>query len=325
MSIVVTAYNNEDSVGECLQSLRDQHYPKAEILVVLDDSSKDGTKEVVERLARDLRGLQLVRCSGVGRSEARNIGWRRARSEIVIFADGDDQFEKEYVSRAVSCLLDDSRIGGVCLGGAARARRNTILGRYHEAYGPTDERIERDSRKDPDWAFVYRKECLEKVGGFDQGLSQAEDRDLCSRVKNAGYRVGYVSGVNWYHRKPSSFTEFVAKEYTAGSRRVSYEIKNRKYTSVSGSLLPLAFILVALVLALSGKNLYLAFLLFAATSYGVFRTGRNGRHSGKISDASAFAFIALTGKIASSLGSLQGLLLLLLARLGILTGEFGRY
>ena len=303
-SIVVTAYNNGSSISECVESLRAQTYRPKEIVIVLDDASTDDTSRAV----RGMEGSSLVTvvpCSKVGRSEARNMGWKRANGEMVMFADGDDVYGPEYLSKAATCLQGDPSIGGVCLGGAPLRVNNSIIARYEASYGPTDSRI-RPQVSGPDWAFVYRKECLSIVGGYRPNLSQAEDRDLCTRVKNRGYKIGYVPGVNWYHRKPSTFGELIAKEFRAGERRVAYEAETGHYKSFVTSMSPLLFLILCGVFAIFSLPGSLILLILGLASYVGLSWRVRGRNAVGLSEKIAFPLVSLSGRLAGSLGTFVG-------------------
>ncbi|MDA4127895.1 MAG: glycosyltransferase [Thaumarchaeota archaeon] len=325
-SVIITAYNNGDALGECLSALSRQSYREKEIVIVLDTSSSDNTANVVESFALSFPSCRVIKCEGVGRSQARNIGWRGCDSEIIMFADGDDTYEPEYLSRAVASLDSDEEAGGVCLGGTALASGSPALQRYYRAFGGTDARFRQNSQSDPGWAWVYRRKCLEEVGGFDETLAQAEDKDLCSRVKKAGYRIAYVGGVNWYHRKPGTYPRLIRKEVASGRRRVVFEAKRKDLSSLTKSLLPFAFLLLVLVaIPIAGLVYSLALILLGTAGYLLASLSRHRSHSGSLVDALVSAPIALTARIAFSSGVVYGLIVLSLARSGISHPDLGRF
>ena len=325
VSVVVLAYENGDAIGECLKSLGAQDYPNLEIVVTLDKTSRDKTAEVVNDFLMSHPSSRLEECSGVGRSKARNIGWKDCDSQIIMFADGDDVFEPWYVSKAVDSLEKDSREGGVCLGGTALVQGNSRLERYHRAFGGTDVRVAQGPDENPDWAWVYWRRCLETVGGFDEGLAQAEDKDLCTRVKGAGYKIGYVSGVHWFHRKPESFSSLLKKEYKGGRRRIVFEAKHRDYRSAVIGVVPLLYVIVCLAsyfyLGPTGTVLLLAIGGIAYSTNAVLRRRFTSTSRG---DALAFIPVVLATKLAQSIGAVHGIILLALSRGGLAHPDFGR-
>jgi glycosyltransferase involved in cell wall biosynthesis len=307
ISIVVTAYNNAETIAECVRSLAYQDYPNTRITVVCDLSSSDNTISRVEALRATTENLDIVHCSRVGRSEARNIGFRKTNGEIVMFADGDDVYEPDYMSKAASALALDSNAGGVCLGGAPLVGSGTFLERYYEAFGATDERFDPNSGTGPEWAWVYTRRCLERVKGFDERLAQAEDKDLCRRVKAASFTVLYVPGVNWHHRKPRNLAEYVNKEYSGGMRRILSDMKNHEYFSVIFAIAPVSYlVLLGILVAVVGFLYPLLILVGSVAGYLILFRRKRAKIRRHI-DLVGFAFLALVGRIAFSLGSLLGL------------------
>lgn len=305
LSIVAVAYNNEGVIEECLRSLLGQTYAPKEIVLVADAASKDGTIRAAERVSSEAP-VVLVRCEGVDRSEARNIGWKKAAGEVIFFADGDDVYSDDYAETALKLLDSNPAVGGVCVGGAPLVRDATAMERYYASFGPTDKRLEPSGRA-PEWAFVYRRRCLAETGGYRPGWSQAEDRDLCQRVKTKGYAIGYVPGVHWYHRKPARYAGFVSKEYRAGRDRIPYELHQKKLRRVGVALVPVLAVVGLLLIAPFSLLLDAVLILIGLVGYGAATAIRRPPRSGPRLDYIAFPLIALSGRLASSFGSLVGL------------------
>ena len=323
-SIIVIAYNNGDSILECLSSLSDQTYQNKRILVVCDRSSSDDTEAVVDDFVRQNRGASAVKCDGVGRSRARNLGWQAVGSPVVMFADGDDVYERTYLEKAMSSLQSGPDVGGVCLGGRPLKLNDSILSKYYESFGATDARHDSRGGSGPGWAWVYRRECVEKVRGFDEGLAQAEDKEICMRVKGIGYRIAYVGGTNWYRRKPEKVRGFLKKEYLGGKRRTVFELKTAQYGSIAFNVAPIAYVILSAGLA-DTVGLFVSgvFLLLGVVAYALLFVLR--RQSPASPETVWFILLAVTGRLASGVGSVYGLLVLGLVRLGASEVDLGRF
>ncbi|HZW84617.1 MAG TPA: glycosyltransferase [Nitrososphaerales archaeon] len=305
LTIVVTAFNNEDTIVKCIETLQKQTYQSKTLTVVADEASSDKTLEVLSQSGA-LERVKLIKCKGVGRSEARNIGWKDTRADVVMFADGDDVYDPEYARRAMDLMSKDQAFGGVCLGGAPLMEGDGVLMRYQDSFGSTDER-RKSTINEPDWAFVYRREALAKVGGFDISLSQAEDRDLCSRVKSEGYHIGYIGGVNWFHRKPGTMKEFLGKEFRAGRSRVVYEKKRDEYLSIAAAVAPVAFLALMIPISVVSPKWGVGLFILGLFGYLALASAKRVKRT-SASDIIPFAFISLAGKLAEALGSTEGLM-----------------
>jgi len=105
VSIIVPAFNCQDSIGTAIASAQQQSERDIEILVI-DDASCDGTYERVLGLAAldpRIRALRAEENGGPG--AARNIGLTRATGEWVALLDSDDSYRPERIARL--CELGD--------------------------------------------------------------------------------------------------------------------------------------------------------------------------------------------------------------------------
>ena len=88
-SIVITCYNQADFIGAAVDSALALRFPSKEIIVV-DDSSTDGSPELLERYAGSVHLIKLAK--NAGPLAARNLGAAVAMGEFLVFLDGDDVF-----------------------------------------------------------------------------------------------------------------------------------------------------------------------------------------------------------------------------------------
>src|ERR1700674_4372378 len=100
VSAVITAYNNEATIGAAIESFLHQEFADREIIVV-DDGSRDGTRREVERYGDAVR---LICQQNGGSARARNTGIRNARGKYLAFLDGDDVAVPERLQWQVAAL-----------------------------------------------------------------------------------------------------------------------------------------------------------------------------------------------------------------------------
>jgi glycosyltransferase involved in cell wall biosynthesis len=106
VSIVVPAYNQARYLGEAIDSVLAQDYPNVE-LIVLDDGSTDGTRDVLQRYAGR---LHTESHPNMGQAETLNKGWRMARGSILSYLAADDALERGAVRIAVGSLLEHPEV-----------------------------------------------------------------------------------------------------------------------------------------------------------------------------------------------------------------------
>ena len=89
ISVVVAFFNNEDDLGDCLDSIAAQTHPDLEVIMV-DDASTDDSAEIARAKAAADPRFTLLQPEHGGPGGARNRGVERARGEYLAFVDGDD-------------------------------------------------------------------------------------------------------------------------------------------------------------------------------------------------------------------------------------------
>lgn len=106
ISILIAAYNEEESISETLQSIAAQDYPGEFEAIVVDDASTDGTVRIVENLP--YRWLRLrEQDSNRGKAAALNRGLAAARFNLIVTLDGDSYLHKDALRNLVQRYLSD--------------------------------------------------------------------------------------------------------------------------------------------------------------------------------------------------------------------------
>lgn len=96
LSIIVPAYNVEKFINICLDSLANQIFRDSEIIVI-DDASKDATREVISEYYRKLPNMTIIdNPQNIGVGESRNIGVNVANGKYIGFIDSDDWVDLNY-------------------------------------------------------------------------------------------------------------------------------------------------------------------------------------------------------------------------------------
>src|SRR3954453_20153701 len=104
VSVVVPIYNVEDYLEECLDSLAAQTFEDLEVVMV-DDSSTDGSAAIAESFAARHPRFRLVRrAANGGLSAARNTGIDAATGEFLAFVDSDDLVAPDAYEKLVGTL-----------------------------------------------------------------------------------------------------------------------------------------------------------------------------------------------------------------------------
>jgi glycosyltransferase involved in cell wall biosynthesis len=97
-SICIPAYNRAYILEETLQSILSQTFQEWEVIIV-DDGSKDNTKEVVAKLIEQDNRIRYIYQDNAERSAARNKGADNSNGTYLLFLDSDDAFKPEHLQK----------------------------------------------------------------------------------------------------------------------------------------------------------------------------------------------------------------------------------
>lgn len=102
VSVCIGAYNRKDYIRECVDSALAQTWPNKEIVVV-DDASSDGTREILQSYGGAIRLILRDKNSGIC-PITRNQAAEAARGEYVAFLDSDDLWYPQKLARQVAFM-----------------------------------------------------------------------------------------------------------------------------------------------------------------------------------------------------------------------------
>ncbi|MBM3837977.1 MAG: glycosyltransferase [Verrucomicrobia bacterium] len=200
VSVVVACYNGARTLAACLDSLKQLNYPRYEVVLV-DDGSTDATGEIAARFP-NVRYLRHPLNQGL--SAARNTGLEAAQGEIVAFTDADCRADEDWLHYLVSDLLNRDFVG---IGGHNLLPPEdswVAAAVMVSPGGPTHVMLtDRLAEHIPGCNMAFYKWALIEVGGFDPLFRKAgDDVDICWRLQQRGYRLGFSSsGFVWHYRR----------------------------------------------------------------------------------------------------------------------------
>ena len=186
-SVVIPAYNAEDTILEALNSIKNQDslFAIKEIIVV-DDGSKDKTVGAVESFMKKNPSLNviLIRIPNSGPSKARNAGIQRASSEWIAFLDSDDKWNFNKITLQLSVI--ERNPGCTFVSGSS----NLIKGGYGKHLYDNVYKISvlqylyKSRVSTP--TVVALKASIEEAGLYSEHMRYAEDENLFMKLIHDG-------------------------------------------------------------------------------------------------------------------------------------------
>jgi glycosyltransferase involved in cell wall biosynthesis len=221
ISVIVCAYNSEDTLRGCFDGLRSLDYPNYEVIVV-NDGSTDSTDEIVREY-----GFHLISTKNRGLANARNAGLEVSTGEIIAYLDADASPDPSWLSHLAVTYITSSHVG---VGGPnIPPPENPELAECvaHAPGGPTHVLLsDREAEHIPGCNMSFRKSTLEAIGGFDPQFHIAgDDVDICWKIQERGETVGFSAGaVVWHHRR-DSIRSYLRQQFEYGKAEALLERK----------------------------------------------------------------------------------------------------
>jgi GT2 family glycosyltransferase len=246
VSVVVTTYDGQGWLPECLEALRAQTRAPDEVVVVDDASPADDGAFVRARYGNGtFPGLRVKRLPrNVGHAGAAAAGFAECGGEVIALVNNDAAPEPDWLARALEPFADPC-VGSVATRLVRRGDPEVIdsAGDSYTAVGHAYKRLEgtRDPRAAREGevfsacaaAALYRRAAYEAAGGFRPELvAYYDDVDLGLRLRLAGYVCRYQPEARCPHR--------VSASYGAGTfRQLALTSRNQAFVWWSGLPLPL--------------------------------------------------------------------------------------
>jgi len=183
ISLIVPAYNEEAYLPACLDAIMQNVAGKAIEVIVVDNNSNDGTRQVIERYP----GVTYQFEPRKGITRARQCGYLAARGEILAFVDADthppagwiDQIWEQFgAKKDLACLSGPYSFYDLS------GLRNKVSRGWFVVARPLYSMI---GYIIVGGNFAIRRDVLDKMGGFDRTIEfYGEDADIARRAGQHG-------------------------------------------------------------------------------------------------------------------------------------------
>ncbi|WP_425929180.1 glycosyltransferase [Pseudomonas sp. NyZ201] len=204
VSVIIASYNHGPYIEKSIQSVLDQTYPHIELLVI-DDGSTDDSVERIQRL-QAVHGFDFKVQQNQGLTRTLNDGIARSHGELIATFGSDDIMMPDRIAIQVAHMADKPEVG-ICAGNIELIDSNGDL--FPEKRQRRDTPFRRSDFEDmflerkpypPAPTLLFRREALEKVGGFDPSI-RLEDLYIELKITHAGYVIDGLPVVMAQYRK----------------------------------------------------------------------------------------------------------------------------
>jgi len=219
-SVLIPAHNEEKVIGRTIESMLALVYPPDRLkIIVINDGSTDGTKEIIERHAAADRRVELFEVprgeGGKGKSRALNLAMQRVHSDVVAIYDADNTPDRNALRFLVAQLLLDKELGAV-LGKFRTVNKNaTLLTRFINIETLSFQSMLQAGRWQmhriatlPGTNFVMWTWLIRELEGWDEN-ALTEDSELSIRIYEHGYKIKFIPYSITYEQEPQEWNVWV--------------------------------------------------------------------------------------------------------------------
>jgi len=260
VSFLIPILNEEKTLAQSLDSLLAVEYPaeKMEILLAIGKCT-DNTRTIAEQYAKKNSNIRILENPTGNTSIGRNICIEHATGEMLMNYSGHVIAERNLLQMlAVKLQSLPADVAAVGCSNLSPGRQNFV----GEVSGATflsfmggrnffsQNAVFPNERYTDHLSFsCYRKEAVQKVGGFDPNFWCGQDYELDIRLRKAGYKILYTPKTKVYHFKRDSVRSLWRQMYRYGIARAKM-VKKHHETLRFYYLLGPVFILGALLIAI---------------------------------------------------------------------------
>ncbi len=174
VSIIVAVYNVQDYLPKCIDSILAQHYENIELILV-NDGSTDRSFSICEDYAHRDSRIKVISQQNGGLSAARNHGIELAAGDYLVFVDGDDWLQENFLERMVAVHEETGSDVTVCNYMRFNQQKSTFLmyirpeDTYVKTYTPNEwcrdlyEHVHGRVCSVTAWGKIYNRRLFDKL------------------------------------------------------------------------------------------------------------------------------------------------------------------
>lgn len=275
ITFIVPAFNEEESILKTLQSLVDVDYPKDKMkIVVVNDGSKDNTKNLVEDFMKTNSIVSLFNKENSGKADSLNQVLDKVDTELFAVVDADSHPTPDSIQKMVGYFENDLKIAAVTSRVLVKNKKNFI-----ERFQAVDYAIIAWGRKILDYVdsvyvtngplSMYRTEDVKKVGGFDT-KNLTEDIELTWNLLSKGYKTKMSYSAKVYTVVPDNLKVWINQRvrWNLGGLQTIYKYRKNAFKGENlFGYFVITYVSLSFLLALIGFLLVLRFFFLKGYFY----------------------------------------------------------
>ena len=224
VSVVMPVLNEERHLAEAVACVLDQEYPGGFELVLAIGPSKDRTEAIARELAAADSRITVVPNPSGQIATAMNAAVKVARHGVITRIDAHSMLPDGYLSTAVRALMETGAadVGGWMAAEGITPFQQAVAWAMTSPFGmgaAANHTGGEPGPADTVYLGVYRREAIERVGGYDETMLIAEDWELNYRIRAAGGLIWFTPELKVTYRPRATLGALAKQQFRYGRWR----------------------------------------------------------------------------------------------------------
>jgi cellulose synthase/poly-beta-1,6-N-acetylglucosamine synthase-like glycosyltransferase len=206
-TIVISSFKEPNLKKAVEEALNQKTEIKYEILIISPDKEAEDLVKYYKKLGKKIEFLQDP---GKGKSFGLNLAFKKLKTDIWVFTDGDVYFDKNVLKNIIN-TFEDEKVGCVCGRIIPTNSKNTKVGYWAHLLADAGAHRIRKKLSDKNkflecsgYLFAFRKGLISEIP-----LNVAEDSYIPYLIFSKGYQIRYVPDALVYVKNPTTVKDFV--------------------------------------------------------------------------------------------------------------------
>jgi len=249
VTIFVPCYNEEKTVGKTLDSLLALDYPKDKLSIfAVNDGSKDGTQEVIERYAAAYPQISAFRKENGGKHTALNYGLARTESDMVGCLDADSYVARDALLQSIRYFTSPDVMA------VTPAIKVAHAGSFVQHIQRAEYALSAFIRRTFSWLdaifitpgpfSIFRRQVFIELGPYKEAHN-TEDMEIALRMQSRGMRIENAPAAHVFTNAPRTYPALYRQRvrwsygFLKNASDYRFMFFNPKYGTLGMFLLPM--------------------------------------------------------------------------------------
>jgi len=269
LSIIITTFNEQNHIYDCLKSIYNNKFRNLEVILV-DDASTDNTLKIIKKFPIKLFKLKKNK----GAAFAKNLAIKKAKSNLIFFIDADATLKKNIISKMIKIIKKNKNLSGINGIWSDTPINKGLFPKFQSV----DMNFAMLSMADQKYSFhwgngsLIKKKILLDLGGFNTKFkgAGAEDYELALRIPENKKFFVKKNLISMKHNFPYFFFSGIKKYISRSKRHIEVLLsfkKNDKFHTTKKNFLMLVLSNLIIFFSIVNFDKKIFFLCFFLISY----------------------------------------------------------